>query len=55
MGAPKGQVPIDRKETLRQKDCNLADSWKDPTLSQSRRVRHRRGQILSLSMDNLSG
>jgi len=29
-GAPKGQVPTSRNETLRQKDCNFVQSWKDP-------------------------
>jgi hypothetical protein len=31
-GAPKGQIPRDWDETLRQKDCNLIKSWKDLTL-----------------------
>jgi hypothetical protein len=31
-GAPKGQIPINWDETLRQKDCNFIQSWKDPVL-----------------------
>ena len=27
-GAPKGQIPNHRDETLRQKDCNSTKSWK---------------------------
>jgi hypothetical protein len=49
--APKGQIPTRRNETLRQKDCNLIQSWKDPGC----RLGHRRGQIPNLLGDNLSG
>jgi hypothetical protein len=31
-GAPKGQLPTGRNETLRQKDCNLIQSWKASVL-----------------------
>ncbi len=41
MGA-EGANPEIRDETLRQKDCNLYKSWKDPTV----RAGHRRGKIL---------
>ena len=29
---PKGQIPRNCDETLRQKDCNLIKSWKDHAL-----------------------
>lgn len=44
--APKGQVPIIRDETLRQKDCDLIKSWKDPTHKLLLRVGYRRGKSL---------
>jgi hypothetical protein len=36
-GAPKGQIPISRNETLRQKDCNSYKSWKDSALGKVER------------------
>jgi len=40
-GRRRGKSRGDWDETLRQKDCNLIKSWKDPILG----VGHRRGKI----------